>query len=92
MHINSIMQLHAVLKVLVILNIQHHYHKMTMLKVLKWPSKQLYVTTCMGPLHARNNWTMGSHWPIKNMVKCHMRLSCEPVGRYNILLAGGIFG
>ena len=63
---------------ILILNIQNHYHKMTMLKALKWPSKQLCATACMGPFHAHNNQTTGLHWPIKNMVDCHMRLSGGP--------------
>jgi hypothetical protein len=63
---------------ILILNIQNHYHKMIMLKALKWPSKQLCATTHMGPFYACNNQITGLYWPIKNMVDCYMRLLGGP--------------
>ena len=30
----------------------------------------------MGPLRERTIWTIGSHWPIKDMVDCHTRQPC----------------
>ena len=64
---------------MLILNIQNHDHKLTVLKALKWPSKQLCATTRMGPLRAHNNQTTGLYGPIKGVGDCRTTLSRGPV-------------